>query len=122
MFLLLILEQSVNHYTGVLGGKLLWKIHAFEVWVACTHVSNSGPILLLAEHIKKNDLIMIYRVNNLDDTASTLRSQGWNEEKMLEIPLGPCLTFRDRAGNTIAIYDNQRPEFVKQFKGRIDKK
>jgi hypothetical protein len=65
---------------------------------------------------------MINRVNNLDDTASTLRSQGWNEEKMLEIPLGPCLTFRDSAGNTIAIYDNQRPEVVKQFKGRIDKK
>jgi hypothetical protein len=57
--------------------------NAFEVWVACMHVSDSGPLLLLADHIKKNDLIMIYRVNNLDDTASILRSQGWKEDKML---------------------------------------
>ena len=116
------IEVSINYYTSVLGCKLLWKIHAFGVWVACMHVSDSGPLLLLADHIKKNDLIMIYRVNNLNDTASTLRSQGWKEDKMLEIPPEPCYTFRDPAGNAIAIYENQRPEVVKQFKGRIDKK
>ena len=65
---------------------------------------------------------MIYRVNNLDDTASTLRSQGWKEDKKLEIPPGPCYTFRDPAGNAIAIYENQRPEVVKPFNGIIDKK
>jgi hypothetical protein len=65
---------------------------------------------------------MIYRVNNLDDTASTPRSQGRKEDKKLEIPPGPCYTFRDPAGNAIAIYENQRPEVVKQFNGRIDKK
>lgn len=36
---------------------------------------------------------MIYRGNNLDDTASTLRSQGWKEDKKLEIPPGPCIPF-----------------------------
>jgi hypothetical protein len=41
---------------------------------------------------------------------------------MLEIPPGPCYSFRDPAGNAIAIYENQRPDLVKQFKGRIDKK
>ena len=65
---------------------------------------------------------MIYRGNNLDDTASTLRSQEWKEDKKLEIPPGPCYTLRDSAGNAIAIYENQRPEVVKQFNGRIDKK
>ena len=65
---------------------------------------------------------MIYRVNNLDNTASTLRLQGWKEEKMLEIPPVPCFTFCDPAGNAIAIYENQRPEVVEQFKGGIDKK
>ena len=116
------IEASVNYYTSVLGGKLLWKIHAFGVWVACMCVSNSGRLLLLADHIKKNDLIMIYCVNNLDDTASTLRSQGWKEDKMLEIPPGPCHTSRHPAGNAIAIYENRRPEVVTQTKGRIDKK
>ena len=115
------IEASISYYTNVLRSRLLWKIHAFGVWVACVCVSNSGPLLLLADHIKKNDLIMIYRVSSLDDTASTLRSQGWKEEKMLEIPLGPCYTFRDPAGNCIAIYENLRPDVMKQFNGRIDK-
>lgn len=64
---------------------------------------------------------MIYRVGNLDSTASTLRSQGWKEEKILEIPLGPCYIFRDPAENAIAIYENLRPEVMEQFNGRIDK-
>ena len=115
------IEAAISYYTGVLGSKLLWKIHAFGVWVACMRVSDSGPLLLLADHIKKNDLIMIYRVSILDNTASTLRSQGWKEEKMLDIPLGPCYTFRDPAGNCIAIYENLRPDVMKQFNGRIDK-
>jgi predicted enzyme related to lactoylglutathione lyase len=99
------IEASINYYTNILGSTLLWKIHAYGVWVACICVSKLGPLLLLADHIKKNDLIMIYRVSSLDNTASTLRSHGWEEEKMLEIPLGPCYTFRDPAGNSIAIYE-----------------
>jgi hypothetical protein len=64
---------------------------------------------------------MIYRVSSLDSTASTLRSKGWKEEKMLEIAPGPCYIFRDPAGNAIAIYENLPPEVVEQFNGRIDK-
>ncbi len=60
------IEASISYYTNVLGSELLWKIHAFGVWVACVRVSNSEPLLLLADHIKKNDLIMIYRVSSLD--------------------------------------------------------
>lgn len=29
------IESSVQYYTQVLGGELLWKIHAYGVWVAC---------------------------------------------------------------------------------------
>lgn len=64
---------------------------------------------------------MIYRVSNLDNTTSILRSQGWKEAKTLEIPLGPCHAFRDPAGNCIAIYENLRPEVMRQFNGRMDK-
>ena len=56
------IEAAIGYYTGVLGSKLLWKIHAFGVWEACIQVSGSGPLLLLADHIKKNDMIMIYLV------------------------------------------------------------
>ena len=42
------------------------------------------------------------------------------QEKSLEIPNGPCCTFRDPADNHIAIYENKRPNVMEEFKGRID--
>jgi len=114
------IDESITYYTKTLDGELLWKIHAYGVWVACIRLSNKEPYILLADHIKKKDLMLIYRVNDLDKTASELRSRGWREEKSLEIPNGPCLTFRDPADNPIVIYENRRPYIMKDFKGRID--
>jgi len=112
--------ESIIYYTKVLGGELLWKIHAYGVWVACIKLSNKEPYILLADHIEKKDMILIYRVNSLDKTYSDLKSRGWIDEKRLEIPNGPCYTFRDPAGNHIAIYENKRPNVMDEFKGRID--
>jgi hypothetical protein len=63
---------------------------------------------------------MIYRVSNLEKVASELRARGWREEKSLEIPNGPCMTFRDPAENSIVIYENRRPHVMGDFEGRID--
>jgi predicted enzyme related to lactoylglutathione lyase len=116
------IDKSIRYYTKVLDGKLLWKIHAYGVWVACVKISNNKqePCILLADHIEKKDPILIYRVNNLDNTFSKLISRGGIEEKRLEIPNAPCCTFRDPAGNHIAIYENKRPNMMEEFKGRID--
>jgi hypothetical protein len=83
-------------------------------------LSSKEPYILLADHIGRKDLMLIFRVNNLDDAASELRGRGWREEKSLEIPNGPCLTFRDPADNSIVIYENRRPHVMTEFKGRID--
>ena len=114
------IQESIRYYTKVLDGELLWKIHAYGVWVACIRLSSKEPYILLADHIARKDLMLIYRVNNLDDAASELRGRGWREEKSLEIPNGPCLTFRDPADNSIVIYENRRPHVMTEFKGRID--
>jgi len=114
------IESSVDYYKNILGGELLWKIHAYGVWVACIVLSEEEPYILLANHIEKNDIVLIYRVSNLEKTAFQLRSKGWKEEKRLEIPPGPCCTFRDPADNHIAIYEKQRPDVMKEFKGQID--
>ena len=98
----------------------MWKIHAYGVWVACMVLSEEEPYILLANHIEKNDIVLIYRVSNLEKTAFQLRSKGWKEEKRLEIPPGPCCTFRDPADNHIAIYEKLRPDIMKEFEGRID--
>jgi hypothetical protein len=113
-------EESIRYYIDILDGELLWKIHAYGVWVACIKLSNKEPYILLADHIEKKDPILIYRVNNLDNAFSVLRSRGWIEEKKLEIPNGPCCTFRDPACNHIAIYENKHPNVMDEFKGRFD--
>lgn len=114
------IQESITYYTKVLDGELLWKIHAYGVWVACVKLSDKEPYILLANHIDRKDLMLIYRVSDLDKAASELRARGWNEEKSLEIPNGPCLTFRDPADNSIVIYENRRPHVMRDFKGRID--
>ena len=110
------IEESIWYYTKVLDGELLWKIHAYRVWVACVSLSkltekqdeneDEQPYILLANHIEKKDLMLIYRVKNLEKATSQLGSLGWKKEKSLEIPNGPCHTFRDQADNHIAIYEN----------------
>jgi hypothetical protein len=114
------IQESITYYTKVLDGELLWKIHAYGVWVACVKLSDKEPNILLANHIAKNDFMLIYRVNNLDKAGSELRARGWKEEKSLEIPNGPCLTFRDPASNSIVIYENRRPHIMSDFRGRFD--
>jgi catechol 2,3-dioxygenase-like lactoylglutathione lyase family enzyme len=115
------IESSIRYYTEVLGSQLVWKIHAFGVWVACIKLSeNERPYVLLADHIKKKDVMLIYRVANLEHTATKLRSKGWKEENRIEIPPGPCCVFRDPADNALVIYENARPYVMQEFTGRID--
>ena len=115
------IEASVKYYTQVLGGELLWKMHAYGVWVACVSLSKTEkPYILLADHIHKNDMMLIYQVENLDDAVKQLNAKGWKEENRVEIPPGPCCTFRDPAGNALVIYENTRPFVMQEFKGKID--
>ena len=115
------IESSVQYYTQVLGGELLWKIHAYGVWVACIELSNEDkPYVLLADHIHKNDVMLIYQVENLDNALKELKSKGWKEENRIEIPPGPCCTFRDPADNSLVIYENVRPYIMDEFRGKID--
>lgn len=115
------IHSSVRYYTEVLGGELLWKIHAFGVWVAAITLSKKEkPYILLADHIHGNDVMLIYRVENLESAAAELKSKAWKEESRIEIPPGPCIVFRDPAGNALVIYENSRPHVMEEFKGRID--
>lgn len=115
------IEASVKYYTQVLGGELLWKIHAYGVWVACISLSKTEkPYVLLADHIHKNDVMLVYQVENLDDAVKQLNAKGWKEDSRIEIPPGPCCTLRDPAGNALVIYENTRPFVMQEFKGKID--
>ena len=74
------IEIATRFYTEQLGGELVWKIHAFNTWVAAVRLSASGPMVLLAAHLQGNTPILIYRVEQLESSVARLRAQGWTPE------------------------------------------
>ena len=49
-----------------------------------------------------------------------LEGRGWQREGTLEIPTGPCCSFRSPGGHRIAIYERTRPFVEDSFAGRRD--
>ena len=45
------IEASVRYDTDQLCGQLVWKIHAFNAWVAAVRLSPTGPLVMLADHL-----------------------------------------------------------------------
>ena len=114
-------EATVKFYTTALGGDLRWRIRDGEVWVAAVRVAGTGPTVLLASHLEPHQTILIYRVASIDDVGRRLTAAGWAEvEPRLEIPQGPCLVFRDPAGQRLAVYERVRPHIDVHFEGRLD--
>ena len=115
------IEASMRYYTDQLRGELVWKIHAFNTWVAAVRLSPTGPLILLADHRHGDTPILIDRVERLETTSPRcVFKAGYRRAVHFEIPNGPCYTFRDPTGVRLAIYENQRPEVNREFAGRID--
>ena len=95
------IEASVRYYTDQLRGELVWKIHAFNAWVAAVRLSPKGPLVLLADHLYGDTPILIYRFEQLETSVAALRVRGWIPESgPFEIPNGPCYTFSRSDGST----------------------
>ena len=88
--------------------------------VAAVQLSNEGPQVLLAGHLRGDTPILVYRVTNYDRAVATLKAAGLHELDELEIPHGPCAAFRAEGGQRLAIYELTRPEANDHFTGRVD--
>ena len=108
-------------YTTLLGGTLRWRIRDGGVTVAAVRLSDGGPLILLASHLAPKTTILIYRVASLAATRRQLLDAQWTDlDEPFEIPQGPCLVFRDPAGQQLAIYERTRPFVERSFEGRFD--
>ena len=91
------IEASVRYDTDQLRGQLVWKIQAFNAWVAAVRLSPTGPLVMLADHLDGDTPLLVYRVEQLETSAAALRLRGWvSENGPFEIPNGPCYTFAIR--------------------------
>jgi hypothetical protein len=108
-----------QRYLDELGVELVWQVRAMGTVVACLRPAADGPLVLLTDHIEGDVPILIYRVDDYDAVVTRLRAAG-TELRELEIPHGPCASFRAPGGQRAAVYELTRPQAAHQFDGRID--
>jgi hypothetical protein len=113
-------DASARRYVDELGAQLVWKVRGMGTVVACLRVSASGPAILLSGHLEGETPILIYRVGDYDAAVARLRAEGADDLHEVEIPHGPCATFRAPGGQRLAVYELTRPGVDEHFAGRID--
>jgi hypothetical protein len=78
------------------------------------------PAILLTDHLEGDRPIHLYAVDDLGAARDELARRGCKEERAVELPPGPAITFRSPGGLRLAIYAPVRPFVVESFKGRRD--
>jgi hypothetical protein len=113
-------DAGVRRYVEELGAELVWKVRGMGTVVACLKVSSAGPAILLSGHLEGTTPILVYRVDDYASTVAGLEAAGVQDVVELEIPHGPCASFRAPGGQRFAVYELTRPQAAEHFAGRID--
>jgi hypothetical protein len=111
---------DLAYFTRILGGRLVFAVEAMGTRVAAIQLTQGPPLVLLADHLEGDRPILVYRVADLAAAMAELEAQGWQRRRTLEIPHGPCCSFRTPSGHRIALYQLTRPEVATHFAGRRD--
>ena len=113
-------EADLKFYRDVLGARVAFAIEAMGTRVAEVAISPEGPRLVLADHLAGDAPVLLHRVSDIDATLALLTPRGLRLEGRVELPLGPCATFRSPGGQRLGLYQLTRPEVDEQFVGRTD--
>jgi hypothetical protein len=111
--------DAARRWVEELGAELVWKVRALGTIVACVRPARDGPLVLLTDHLDGDAPILVYRVADYSAVCAGLRAAG-TELRELEIPHGPCASFRAAGGQRLAVYELTRPAAASQFDGRVD--
>jgi hypothetical protein len=111
---------DARYLTEVLGGRLRFAIDSMGTRVAAIELTPEPPLVLLTDHLEDERPIMVFRVPDLSAALGELESRGWERGRSLEIPHGPCCSFRGPGGHRVALYQRTRPEAADHFEGRRD--
>jgi hypothetical protein len=111
---------DLGYFSEVLGGRVVFAVEAMGTRVAAVQFTEGPPLVLLADHVKGDRPILVYRVADLGAALVALAARGWEQQQSLEIPHGPCCSFRTPSGHRIALYQLTRPEVASHFDGRRD--
>jgi hypothetical protein len=113
-------QADVRFYRDTLGGRVIFAIDAMGTRVAEVALAPQGPRVLLADHLPGDAPVLLHRVSDLDETLAELATRGLPLEARVELPLGPCATFRSPGGQRLGLYQLTRPQVDEGFAGRAD--
>ncbi len=105
---------------SALGAAVVFAIEDGGIRVAMVELAEGPPHLLLTDHVEGDRPILVYRVADHRATVAALQGAGWSVARALEIPQGPCTSFRTPGGLRIAVYQLVRPQVLDHFAGRRD--
>lgn len=111
--------RDLDYFERVLGGDVVFAIDGSGTHVAMVRLGE-GPPVLLADHLKGEAPVLVYRVDTLESAIGELEGRGWQRGRMLELPMGAACSFAAPGGQRIAIYEASRPFVVEGFSGRRD--
>jgi len=111
---------DTRHFTEVLGAELVFAIDGMGARVAMLALTESPPLVLLADHVEGDTPILVYRVADLRAAMKQLEGRTWKRGHSLELPMGPAHSFTAPGGQRIAMYERSRPGVVESFRGRRD--
>ena len=104
---------DAHWFADVVGAELVFAIVASGTRVAMIRVGGDGqPAVLLTDHLPDDRPVLVYRVEDLAVVSSELAARGWTPERTIELPPGPCTTFRAPGGLRLAIYEPVRSGVV----------
>jgi len=112
--------RDLRYLSEVLGARVVFAVEAMGTRVAAVQLGAGPPLLLLADHLDGERPVLVYRVADLEAALAGLEARGWRRQRSLEIPHGPCCSFRAPGGHRIALYQLTRPEAAAHFDGRRD--
>jgi hypothetical protein len=111
---------DLEYFTRVLGAEVGFAVDGMGARVAMVRMTDGAPHVLLTDHLEDDRPILIYRVANLKVALADLKARGWKKAQTLEIPMGPCCSFKTPGGQRIAVYELARPQVAEHFMGRRD--
>jgi hypothetical protein len=111
---------DLHSFEEVMGARVVFAIADMNTKVAAVGLTSRPPLILLTDHLEGERPILVYRVTDLDATLAELAENGMEPARSLEIPHGPCSSFRTPGGHRFALYQLTRPEVAAHFEGRRD--
>ena len=108
-------EKDKSFYIDNLNGELIWEFSRFGTTVCALKLDNVNHQILIADHLKSDEQIQIFRTENLATAIKILEENGLQfTSDTFGIPDGNCIQFQDFSGKKYGIYEkNKTDEFLR---------